>query len=106
MKKLVLLIMLIMCTSAFSINVENPHLLASGNYGGYGKNYDDDFNDDHDNDDHDNDHGGDDDDDDDFFEDDDDEAPAALVNNYLYLLLIVGCIYAFKTKNIKTKFKK
>ena len=93
--------MLIMCTSGFSINVENPHLLTSGNYGGYGKNYDDDDDDDdHDNDD-DDDH-----DDDDFFEDDDDEAPAALVNNYLYLLLIVGCIYAFKTKNIKTKFKK
>ena len=87
MKKLVLLIMLIMCTSAFSINVESPHLLTSSNH----RDCDDDEDDDDDHDDH---H----DDDDD---DDDDDAPALPINGYAYILLIVGCIYIFKTTSNK-----
>ena len=79
MKKLVLLIMLIMCTlSSFSINVESPHLLTSSNY----RDCDDD--DDHHDD-----------------EDDDDDDAPALINGYAYILLIVGCIYIFKTTSNK-----
>ena len=80
MKKLVLLIMLIMSNSAFSTNADNPHILISDNYIGY---------------DHDDDH-----------HDDDDDHSALPINDYLYLLLILGCVYAFKTKNNKTSFKK
>ena len=77
MKKLVLLIMLIMCTSAFSTNVENPHLLTSSKHS--------------DCDDHD-----DDDDDDDDHDDDDDDNPALPITDYLYIIAIAGVLYAGK----------
>ena len=83
-KKLVLLIMLIMCTSSFSINAGSPHLLTSSNY----RDCDDDEDDDH--------HDDEDEDDDD---DDDDDHPALLINEYAYLLLIIGCIFIFKSIN-------
>ena len=93
MKKLLLLILLIICTSAFSINANNPHILISDNYTGYGNDGDDH---DYDDDDHD-------DDDDD---DDDDDNPAMPINDYVNLALVLGCIYAFKNKNVKTSLKK
>lgn len=78
MKKLILLIMLIMCTSTFSANVESPNLLTSSEYS------DCDDEDDHDDDD-----------------DDDDDHPALPINGCACLLLIVGCIYIFKTTSNK-----
>ena len=78
-----------MCTSAFSINADNSHLLISDNYIGYDHDYDND-----------------DEDCDDDEDDDDDDHSALPINDYLYLLLILGCVYAFKTKNNKHSFKK
>jgi hypothetical protein len=70
--------MLIICASGFSINADNSHLLISDNYIGYGN---------------------DDDCDDDDHDDDDDDNPALPINEYIGLALVLGCIYAFKTKN-------
>ena len=89
MKKLLLLILLIMCTSSFSINADNSHLLISDNYIGYDHDYDD------------NDEDCDDDD-----EDEDDDHSALPINEYIGLALVLGCIYAFKIKNVKTNLKK
>jgi len=89
MKKLLLLILLIICTSAFSINADNSHLLISDNYIGYGHDCDDDYDDDEDDD-----------------EDDDDDHPGLPINEYIGLALVLGCIYAFKIKNVKTSLKK
>ncbi len=81
MKKVLLMIMLIMCTSGFSTNTKSPHLVTSSNY----RDCDDD-------DDEDEDEGDDDD-------DDDDDHPALPINGYVDVLLILGCIYIFKTIN-------
>jgi hypothetical protein len=89
MKKLLLLILLIICTSAFSINADNSHLLISDNYIGYGHDCDDDHDDDDEDDD-----------------EDDDDHPGLPINEYIGLSLVLGCIYAFKIKNVKTSFKK
>ena len=94
MKKLLLLILLIIGTSAFSINADNSHLLTSDNYIGYG-NDDDDDHDDDDDDDHEEDD-----------DDDDDDHSALPINEYIGLALVLGCIYAFKIKNVKTNLKK
>jgi hypothetical protein len=94
MKKLLLLILLIIGTSAFSINAGNSHILVSDNYIGYSRDCDDD-DDDHDDDDDDDDHDDDHDDDD----DDDDDHPALPINGYVGVLLILGCMYIFKTVN-------
>ena len=88
MKKLLILIMLIICTSAFSTNVDTPHLVTSSEYSDC-----DDEDDDHD------DEGEDVDDDDD--DDDDDDHPAFPINGYACLLLIAGCIYIFKSTSNK-----
>jgi hypothetical protein len=76
MKKVLLMIMLIMCTSGFSTNTKASHLLTSSNH----RDCDDDEDDEDD-------------------DDDDDDAPALPINGFGCLLLIVGYMFIFKSIN-------
>jgi hypothetical protein len=80
MKKVLLMIMLIMCTSGFSTNTKTPHLVTSSNH----RDCDDDEDDE-----------GEDDD------DDDDDHPALPINGYVGVLLIIGCIFIFSSVSNK-----
>ena len=92
MKKVLLMIMLIMCTSGFSKD-DNKYSCKDDFKDYYDRDDDDDDHDDN-RDDDDDDH--DDDDDDDFF--DDECPPATPIDDYINLVLVLGCVYAFKTK--------
>lgn len=85
MKKVLLMIMLIMCTSGFSTNTKTPHLLTSSNYRDCDDDNDDKREDDHDNED----------------EGEDDDHPALPINRFGCLLLIIGCVFIFKSINDK-----
>jgi len=76
MKKVLLMIMLIMCTSGFSTNTKTPHLVTSSNH-----------------------RDCDDDDDDEGEDDDDDDTPALPINGFGWLLLIVGYMFIFESIN-------
>jgi len=73
MKKVLLMIMLIMCMSGFSTNSKAPHLLTSSNH----RDCDDDEDD----------------------EGEDDDHPALPINGFGWLLLIVGYMFIFKSIN-------
>ena len=92
MKKLLLLLILLLLSIDMYSNDKNTYKPYKDAFKDY---YDDD--DDHDDDEDDHDDDDDDDDDDDFF--DDEEAPPAPIDDYVNLALVLGCVYAFKTKN-------
>jgi hypothetical protein len=83
MKKVLLMIMLVMCMSGFSTNTKTPHLLTSSNHRDCDDDEDDEGEDDHDDD------------------DDDDDTPALPINGYVGVLLIIGCIFIFNSVSNK-----
>ena len=108
MKKLLLLILLLLSIDMYS-NDKNTHKPYKDDFKDYYEDEDDDEDED-DNDDHDDDEEDDnddhDDDEEDDCDDDDDFPPTAPINDYINLALVLGCVYAFKTKNTKTSNKK